>query len=226
MKKLSLLALAVVTSLAIYAQDNTQLKTPMARTTRFGLDAGINLANLHVDKEGYANQNLAPTTNSKTAFHGGVFVDIPLGGVVSLKPSITYSKQGAKVKETTQSGTGTTQTSFEEDLDYIYVAPAALVLTSPSGLMFETGPQVGFLISGSRENQTTNVSTDIKNNRRSTDLLWSAGLGWMSRVGLGLHARYNHGFSNIIKSSGTTSAGKMENRLVQVGLMYHFGAHK
>ena len=217
MKKISLFALALATSAAVFAQETQpQLRTPRMNKLAFGLDVGVNLAKLSVS-DFSSNE---PTSNGKTAFHAGAFVNIPIGGIVSLKPQLIYSKQGAKLRQGS--------TDFEEDLDYLYLAPAALHLMTPGGFVFETGPQVGLLLGASRENTTNNTSTDIKDLRKNIDVLWAAGIGFMSRVGLGAHARYNYGFTNVrnIDEVNMREPGTMRNRVFQIGLMYHFGGHK
>jgi hypothetical protein len=222
MKKISLFALALATSAAVFAQETEpQLRTPMARKTMFGIDVGVNLARLDANAGDFPSGTAVPNTNSKTAMHAALFVDIPLGAsMFSLKPQIMYSKQGSKLQ------TGTT--SAEEDLDYIYVAPAAFEFKTPGGFLIETGPMLGFLLSASRDGTAANNNTDIKNRRKTTDFMWSGGIGYMSRIGLGVHARYNHGFSNVLNADNDANQdpGKLQNRVIQFGLMYHFGAHK
>lgn len=226
MKKISLFTLALATGVVVFAQSTQgthQMTTPMAKKVMFGVDAGVNLATF--DAKDFTT---APNTNMKTSFHGGVFVDIPLGGNLHLEPSIVYSAQGSKYSvRNTAPSTGTT--SFEEDLHYIYVAPAKLKLMIPTGGLFvETGPQLGYLVKADVENSTTNQVTDIKDNRKKLDFLWSAGVGYMTPVGLAIHGRYNYGLSNVLNAEddANQSPGKLQNRVIQIGLAYHFGATK
>ena len=221
MKKISLFVLALCTSAAVFAQDNQpQLRTPMAKKIMFGLDVGVNLARLDAN-EGDFPAGMAPSANTKTAMHAAAFVSIPLGtSMFSLKPQLMYSKQGSKLR------VGTTDS--EMDLDYIYAAPAAFEFKTPGGFLIETGPMLGFLLGASAEDIATNTSVDIKVEIKKLDFMWSGGIGFMSRIGLGVHARYNHGFSNVLNSddASTPQPGKLQNRVFQFGLMYHFGAHK
>ena len=220
MKKISVFVLAVAASVTVVAQEtNPQLRTPRTNKVHFGLDAGVNLARLDANSEDFTS-GATPSTNNKTAFHAGAFVNVPLSSMVSLKPQVLYSKQGGKLREGS--------TSFEEDLDYLYVAPVTLSVMSKGGFTVETGPMVGFLLGASRENLTNNTSADIKDTRKTTDFMWSGGLGYLSRIGLGVHARYAHGLSNVLNADDDSqqSAGKLQNRVIQLGLSYHFGAHK
>ncbi|HEV7330780.1 MAG TPA: porin family protein [Flavisolibacter sp.] len=220
MKKISVFALALAASVVVVAQEtHQQLRTPRTNKVQFGLDVGVNLARLDANEGDFAS-GTAPSTNNKTAFHVGTFVNIPIGGMVSLKPQLIYSKQGSKLR--------IGSTDFEEDLDYIYVAPAALHVMTKGGFIIETGPMLGYLLSGSRENTTANTSVDVKDARKDLDFMWSGGIGYLSRIGLGAHVRYNHGFSNVLNTDDDAlqSPGKLQNRVFQIGLMYHFGGHK
>lgn len=220
MKKISVFAFALAASVAVVAQETTpQLRTPRTNKVHFGLDAGVNLARLDANEGDFAS-GAAPSTNTKTAFHVGAFVNVPVGGMVSLKPQLIYSKQGSKMR--------IGSTDFEEDLDYLYAAPVTLQVMTKGGFIIETGPMLGYLLSGSRENTTANTTVDVKDARKDLDFMWSGGIGYMSRIGLGVHARYNHGFSNVLNTDDDVlqTNGKLQNRVFQVGLMYHFGGHK
>lgn len=226
MKKLSLLFLAAVISTALAAQhdmpagDGTPtLRTPMPKKVMLGIDVGVNLARLAV-KEQIAAGSLS--TNSKTSFHTGLMVDIPIAGMFHLVPEIIYSRQGSKIAATMN---GTSTANYEEDLNYLYLAPAVLQLMTPGGFIIQGGPMLGFLLNAKQEGPAP-YNTDIKNNRKTTDFMVSGGIGYMTRIGLGAHLRYNHGLSNVLNRDNTQNTGRLENRLVQIGLMYHFGAHK
>jgi hypothetical protein len=224
MKKITLLLLTTITSFGAFSQHSVETTSNMhTRKLSFGLDVGANFSRLNVDDEKFANEASAPEAGNKTSFHVGAFVEIPIGGIFSLKPQVIYSRQGAEVSQKT----GTTTVNYDEDLNYIYVAPAAVQITTPGGFIVESGPQLGFLLNAKQEGPA-GFNGDIKNMRNKLDFLWNAGIGYMTKIGIGAHARYNHGFSNVqsTKANNNNPNGKMSNRLFQVGLMYHFGGHR
>ncbi|MDB5253603.1 MAG: hypothetical protein JWP27_2772 [Flaviaesturariibacter sp.] len=229
MKKISLLAIAFVTTCTAMAQDGTQqgtgkdfkpLRTPMSKAVRFGLQAGVNMAKFNDNNLGYdAN------TNTKTGFHFGAFVNIPLGGSLRFQPGVLYNTYGSKMA--IQTGVGTATTDVEQDLQYISL-PLMLQFQSRSGLFVELGPQVSFL--GKAELQYENSDVDNKDDFDKLDVSAGIGAGYLSRIGLGLNLRYNFGLSNVIEDNGGNNSSndgpELKNRVISVGLVYHFGAAK
>ena len=226
MKKISFVAVALATSLAVFAQNQQpKLRTDMTVTTRFGIKGGVNLDKMHAD--GYSS---ASDFNSKmkTAFNGGVFVNVPLSTNFRFQPEVVYSNQGGKNSVNTAIPTGTVTTHFKSELNYINV-PLMFQLQSTPGVFVELGPQFGYLLSA--KNKSTdggNTEMDIKNQLKKWDVAAAGGIGYLSRIGLGINARYNYGFTNILDEdySGYTSGTELKNRVYQIGLFYQFGAAK
>lgn len=239
MKKSSLVTAALFAGMAVMAQGQPigsstpqpVLRTPMEVKTRFGLKAGVNMAEYRVVKDKYADPSLAPSTQTKSSYNAGAFVNIPLTTNFRLQPEVVLSSQGSKITEQTKSATGTKTYTYEEDLHYINV-PVMFQFQTNGGFFVETGPQVGLLLDARAQGTTpysTTDNTDIKDKRDKVDFAWSGGLGYLSRIGLGIDARYNMGISNLIdgkNTSGTTGNGALKNRVIQVGLVYQFGAYK
>lgn len=222
MKKISLFALAVSTSLTMVAQDNVN-RTPMPVKTYFGIKGGVNLAKLR-PSDYSANE---PSTNLKTTAHAGLLVRIPLStdGGFAVQPELLYNRAGSKMKTTTTVGTVTSTNTFEQDLHYVSV-PVMLQWKSGGGFYLETGPQASFLISAHQEGPGTSNETENKDDMESFDFSWGAGLGYMSRMGLGLGARYNHGFTNVLEETTSNGDARLRNSVVQIGLTWLIGANK
>ena len=92
----------------------------------------------------------------------------------------------------------------------------------------EAGPQFSYLAKANGDKQHDN-SVELKESDyvKKTDFAGAAGIGYLSRAGIGINARYVNGFSNVWNndnSPSTSSDAKYKNRVVQIGLMYHFGA--
>jgi len=228
MKKISLVALALCTSVAMFAQDvEPQLRTPMAKQTRFGIRGGVNLADLTA--KDVAAGSTYTEAQSKTAFNGGVFVNIPISRNFRFQPEISYSSQGGKVQGASGATTGST---FEQDLDYVNL-PLNFQLMTSNGFFIQTGPQVGFLVGAEIGNASGTSGVTNGGNKEDfdkLDLSWTGGVGYLSRMGLGIDLRYNIGIANVVADDARTGAPfrgqTWKNSVGQFSLIYHFGAHK
>ncbi|HYO23036.1 MAG TPA: porin family protein [Flavisolibacter sp.] len=211
MKKISLFVLALCTSAAVFAQDaQPQLRTPMEKKVRFGLRAGVNLAKFRLTDFPSGTE---PNIQSKTSMHAGVFMNAPLGGMFAIQPGVEYSGQGSKFTDGADNG--------EFDLHYINV-PIMFQWKSTGGFLLETGPQAGLLLRANFNDEEVEDETF-----KTLDLSWGAGLGYVSRIGLGANARFNFGLSNILEGDNDNDTSpQLKNQVIQIGLVYHFGAHK
>jgi len=174
-----------------------------AQSIQFGVKAGANFANVSGD----GTQGVS--TSTLVGFNGGVFLGLGFTDNLSLQPELVYSGQGFKE---TESGTTGTQTE-----NYINV-PVLLKYKLPIGLYFQTGPQVGFLMSAKAK--ASGYSVDDKASFKSVDFAWAVGAGFqIPATQLGIDLRYNIGLANIVDNSGGGS-GSVKNGVFQVGLTY------
>jgi hypothetical protein len=87
-----------------------------------------------------------------------------------------------------------------------------------NGLRVQTGPQLGILTSA-KFYPTAGGETKIPN-MNNVDFSWTAGVGYLSPIGLGIDARYNLGISNVYENS---AGAEGKNRVWQFGIFYQFG---
>jgi hypothetical protein len=178
-----------------------------AQSIQFGVKAGANLANV----SGSGTQGVS--TSTLVSFNGGVFLGLGFTDNLFLQPELVYSGQGFK-ETVTYSGTTYTGTQTE---GYFNV-PILVKYKLPVGLYFETGPQVGILISAKAK--SGGASQDDKAQFKSTDFAWAVGAGFqIPATQLGIDVRYNIGLANIADNSGGGS-GSVKNGVFQVGLTY------
>jgi len=236
MKKISLFTLAMATGWASMAQVTTNpndahkpLRTEMSTEPRFGLRGGVSLSSLEIDDD-YNNTDY--NTNSKTSFHLGAFVNIPLGRIFRIQPEISYYGGGSKVNGALVSTTNT-RGNYELDFHYIGIPVMFQLHTGASGFFVEAGPQASFLVQGQEEPSASlnRPKVNLKKDERVKQLDFgaAAGVGYISRIGLGLNARYYHGFSNVYNSDNAVATERdkdLGTRSIQIGLVYHFGAAK
>ncbi len=198
MKKVILAAFVLGTITTAVAQQQV----------KFGPKAGLNFANL----SGLNDSEM------KTSFHVGAVAEIKFNEKFSIQPEVVYSAQGTKYTETFPV-LGTVETSLNNDYINIPILAKYYIV---DGFSVEAGPQVGFLMKSESkvEGGSGSVTTDSKDNFKSTDFGLGLGLAYDLPVGLFVNARYNLGLSDIREN---TSAGDaVKNNVIQVGIGYKF----
>jgi hypothetical protein len=226
MKKISLLCLALSTSAALFAQTTPQLRTQMERRVYAGVKAGAHMTTLNTSD---FPSTTPVSSNYKTSFHGGFLVNVPLGAnTFALQPELLYNRLGSKLNYTINVPPApATTTTYEQDLHYISL-PLMIQAKAANGLYVELGPQASYLIKAKTELSGSNTSEDNKSDFDNFDVAVNGGIGYLTRVGFGIGARYSHGLSNVLEDngSGSNDAPEMKNRSFQVSLFYLFGAGK
>lgn len=206
MKKIVLLiVLALVSTTAIQAQE-----------VRMGIKGGVNFATLSGDNLG--------DIKSRTGFHIGGLVEVPLSEQFSIQPEILYSTQGARYQEKG------TELGVEYDfkttahLDYIQV-PVMAKFYVIEGLAVEAGPEVAFLTSskGKYEGKIGGVTVseeDDLDDIAKVDFGVGLGVSYRLPVGVFFGARYNLGLTNINDAADDNQ--KIRNNVFQLSAGYSF----
>lgn len=187
------------------AQDRSK-NTPIAQ---FGLKAGLNLASVKTD--------LYNNPETRTGFHAGILSHIHFSQHLAVQPEVVYSNQG--FEQNISSGL-----NLKMKLDYLNIP--VLVQYMNRGFRLETGPQIGFLLQA-KADYTDGRKQNVKDYLASTDFSWVFGTSYLTTLGLGLHARYNLGISNInkeIQVAGVSNS-EMNNQVWQFGLFYQIPRH-
>lgn len=167
--------------------------------TSVGVKAGGQFTN-------FAGSDKPEGAKMKVGFYGGAYARFHVSENIAIQPEAVYSVQGAKFKED-----GVTA---NWNSNYINVPVLFQYhLEQGQGLYFETGPQIGFLMSA--KIKVDGEKLDVKDGMKSTDFSWAIGAGYKITEALGVNARYNLGLSKIGEGDG-----KVKNSAIQVGLSY------
>ena len=188
-----------VMAIAVIAAANTASNAQMTH----GPVAGLNLANVGGDD--------AENNSMRISFHIGYGVGFNLTDNISLNPQLLYSSKGAKYD------------AGDEDaplsLNYIEL-PIWGRYNLESGLHFDFGPYIGFLMSAKYDGESEFPGGEkVKDNYTGTDFGVGFGLGYELESGLGFAANYNLGLSNIADYEG----GDLKNNLIKISLSYTLG---
>lgn len=207
MKKLVVLAaIAVMSVSAMNAQE-----------VRLGAKGGVNFATFNGDNLG--------DIKSRTGFHIGGLVEIPISERFSVQPEILYSAQGAEYRDRgTELGVNYDY-KVTEKLDYISV-PVMAKFYVVDGLAIEAGPQVSFLTSSKGEYEGTAGNISVSGDSDLEDVSkidFSLGAGASYRLPMGLFfgARYNFGLTNV-NDGDNADNNKIHNNVLQLSAGYSF----
>ena len=174
----------------------------------FGLKAGLNIA-----KENYSNTAVY-STGSHNFFGGGVFAHYLTKKHLAIESGIHYSAEGTA--ESYKNGNSTT--TGVVTIKRINI-PLLLQYHTNPGIYFETGPQIGFMVSA--KGDYTTGKYDFKKYTQSTFISWCFGAGYkltQTLPGLGINLCYAKGLSRIDK--GTVNAGKITGSNFSIKLFY------
>ncbi|GAB3203194.1 hypothetical protein ABID22_000989 [Pontibacter aydingkolensis] len=226
MKKIFLL-IAVVLGFAA-----TKVNAQQQNTVRFGVKAGVNLAEWQGETINSA-QNLIDMTDGSVSrkmregFHVGGYVSIPLGTGFEIEPGLQYSQKGTRligkipIEEVEFLNANLTLTNKAEYLDMPILAKVYI----GEGFHIYGGPQVSYLISnkvqaeaGALGFKALNREWDMKDGFREIDLALTGGLGYRFASGFNVSAGYDYGVNTV------DSRGSFEtyNRVIKASVGFTF----
>lgn len=186
MKKTIIIAAICMAALPAFSQG-----------VHWGIKAGLNVSDI--------SSNGPDVLSSRLGFHGGGLAHIHISPHFAVQPELLYSNQGAEIDDSDE----------KYKLAYLNMPVMAQYMFN-NGFRIQTGPQIGLLLKGTRDDGDNEV--DIKDNLETIDFAWSFGVGYIFKSRIGIDARYNLGLIDIAENP----AVDYKNRVFQVGLFYQF----
>lgn len=193
----------------------------VAQDIYFGPKVGGNLSHII-----YSGDTESPFNNSKMRLssHFGVFAEYVFSDFLSLQPELLYSIKGDRF-------TIDSDDTFESSFVYKYLSlPIVLKYYVTEEISIEAGPQVAYLLSAKNletsEQYSSNegeeeASVDIKDFMQVYDLGALAGVGYLTKSGFYLSARYNMGLINTSKDEADLP-GSFKNGAIQLSAGFSF----
>jgi len=171
-----------------------------AQSVSFGLKGGLNVSSARVSN----TANFDP----RISFHAGGLAHIHLTKQFAIQPELVYSAQGFK-----------NGSNDVYRFNYVNV-PVLVQYMFNNGFRLQTGPQVGLMLTGKRDNGTTTL--DVKDGYKDVAFDWSFGAGYLvPKTGFGIDARFNLGIAKLNESTGSD----LRSGVIQVGVFYMFDQH-
>lgn len=201
MKK-TIFLFAALTVAAIFMSTKSALAQ-----AKYGPIAGLNLSNLSgddVDSDGML-----------IGGHVGAFFNAGITDFLMIEPQLLFSMKGAQGK------------SDDTKMNWIEV-PVWVRYEMESGLNFNAGPYIGFLLSADAGD------VDVKDFYKSTDFGLGAGIGYQMNNGLGFNLNYSQGLSSIgedftvtgITGQSSTEKTDVKTSCIKVSVHYMLGGRR
>jgi hypothetical protein len=194
---------------------------------KYGLKAGAGIASVSFDD---TERELSPLK----VFHGGLFLDYIIKDQFSVAVEAIYSMKGVKSLETfttTDSGIAVTK-SYDTKFKFTYIViPVLPTYKFNNGFFIQAGPTFSILFSGKETGAKTTSTTGQSDIVEPIDDSWTSylntteiglagGIGFQSKMGLGISARYEFGLTDAFNYSGYDLA---RNTLMSVSVSYVVG---
>lgn len=204
-KNISLLFISIGLSLGLFAQE--------AATTSHSVSGGLvgaaNYSRFKITDRG----GIPLEAKWKWGYAAGLFLNFPLGNVVSIEPQALYSIVGSK-------GELSGIANFDQQLGYLSV-PLFIKFHLGEYVALAVGPQFDFKLSAKDKMNDISNKDDFK----STSIAGTGGIEFFPRARVTIYGRYIHGLTKIVEPS--TTAPYFYNQGFQAGLKFKlFGGKK
>lgn len=222
MKKIyTLLAVLFFTGAgSIYAQTHIGFGAGITQSSWKG--AAVNSFNDLIDLG-----NGMVTTQSKTGFYAGGFVEMPLGGAISLSPGVYYSQKGYRMTGSIEGkNISFLNAGAKAEVQSHYIdVPLLIKATVAPGFQIYAGPQLSYLAKSDLKVDAGVLgislfkrSMDITDQFSKTDWALTGGASYTFNNGFFINAGYDHGLGRVDKNQSMKSF----NRTVRVGVGFTF----
>ena len=200
-KVLSILVLTLIVSAKGFSQttnSNDGFVQRIVNRLEFGLTAGANYSN-------FTKANFS--TDGLPGYHTGFTVAYKFTDNFMVDEEFLYSLEGAKVKDGTFGG---------QDIKLSYVnIPIMLKYRTDAGIYIEAGGEAGVKV---REDLGGITDSKFAN---KTDFGAIGGIGYQTKIGLGIDVRYVYGLQKVPNTPSAT-LGDFKNNSAQASIFYIF----
>lgn len=189
-----------------------------AQDVYYGPKVGGNLSHIFYN----GDDELYSSGKMRLSSHFGVFTEFVFTDFISLQPELLFSIKGDKFIS-----------DADESYDYVYKylsLPIMFKYYVTKEISVEVGPQVAYLLSAknletselySSEYGDEEASIDLKENMQVYDVGAAAGVGYLTKTGFYLSARYTLGLINVDNSEGE-NANSFKNGTFQLSAGFSF----
>lgn len=177
---------------------------------KFGVRGGITSTGMRGDAVTNLDKllnftNGMVTTQSTTGFFGGGYVNIPLGGDLSVEPAVYYSLKGYELRGALNiKGLDVLSANAKAQLQSQYIDIPVLLKANVGGLQVFAGPQFSYLAKADLKTTAGVLGVNLlKNTTDATsqfnrwDAALTGGVGYQFNNGINIMASYDYGLSKV-----------------------------
>lgn len=159
-----------------------------AQKLKFGVQGGLNLANVVLDETG----NIDYKASLRTAFNGGIYTQIAfLNDKLLIQPELMYSAEGfVNTIDNASAGDNEVQTN----MNFMNI-PVTVIIKPTKFLNFQVGPEFGVLVKAVADGD------NVKDAFNKSELGLNLGVGTTVAKILNVNFRYNRGLTKIYDGS-------------------------
>ena len=176
-------SLLLISSLSLHAQQSSVF-----------VKAGVNLANISVDKDGNVDD-----ARGIASFHAGLQADLPITKFFALQPGVFFTGKGSKIESGNISGDNWIRSSTRP---YYIEVPVNAVIKLPLGdessFFFGAGPYLGIGVGGKNKIEGEILGVDFsrtENIKFSDDDPFTSG---EEGSGYGIMRRFDYGLNGTV----------------------------
>jgi hypothetical protein len=176
-------SLLLISSLSLHAQQSSVF-----------VKAGVNLANISVDKDGNVDD-----ARGIASFHAGLQADLPITKFFALQPGVFFTGKGSKIESGNTSGDNWIRSSTRP---YYIEVPVNAVIKLPLGdessFFFGAGPYLGIGVGGKNKIEGEILGVDFsrtENIKFSDDDPFTSG---EEGSGYGIMRRFDYGLNGTV----------------------------
>jgi hypothetical protein len=199
---------------------------------RFGIRAGVNVSGWQGDAVNSLQDFVqlssgVAQTETRTGFHAGTYVTLPVTSYFAVEPGLFYSQKGYTMTGTFSSNTLdflNARATVVNQAHYIDMPVLAKVYVAKGFHLF-AGPQMSYLVNNTVRARASVLGFSLLNQDLNTtgnfqkwDVGLTGGLGYKFENGINLQAGYEHGLRRLDAQNSFDTY----NRVAKVSLGYEF----
>lgn len=210
MKKVVLLAFAMMVAFSGFAQAMLWDSEVPEKKVTWGVRGGLNVSNIHVSVD-----KLGASLDSKVGYRFGVSADIAIVKSFAISTGLYYSAKGAKADGDIDEGKSTISPAY---LELPIYASYRINFAEASQLQINFGPYLAYGVNGKVKLGDEKVDVFGDDGFRRFDAGLGVGAGYtFNHFYVGLD--YQFGLANIADTGGI---GKITNRNFNISIGYNF----